>query len=84
MIRDKDWASVGGGGGRLWNVDKFYRTMGAVNGGGIGGSLSIAIGAALAHKKHGRLCVRFQPDGDMLYVKARYGRPRITAFRCSS
>ena len=23
---------------------------------------------ALAHKKHGRLCVRFQPDGDMLYV----------------
>ena len=70
VIRDKDWASVGGGGGRLWNVDKFYRTMGAVNGGGIGGSLSIAIGAALAHKKHGRLCVRFQPDGDMLYVNS--------------
>ena len=53
VIRDKDWASVGGGGGRLWNVDKFYRTMGSVNGGGVGGSLPIAIGAALAHRKHG-------------------------------
>jgi thiamine pyrophosphate-dependent acetolactate synthase large subunit-like protein len=61
---------VGGGGGRLWNVDKFYRTMGSVNGGGVGGSMSIAIGAALAHRRHGRLCVRFQPDGDMLYVNS--------------
>jgi acetolactate synthase-1/2/3 large subunit len=70
VIRDKDWVSVGGGVNRLWNVDKFYRTMGAVNGGGIGGSLSISIGAALAHTKHGRFCVRFQPDGDMLYVNS--------------
>ena len=68
VIKGKDWASVGANGGRLWNVDKFYRTMGAVNGGGIGGSLPIAIGAALAHKEHGRLCVRFQPDGDLLYM----------------
>jgi acetolactate synthase I/II/III large subunit len=68
VINGKDWASVGANGGRLWNVDKFYRTMGAVNGGGVGGSLPIAIGAALAHKKDGRLCVRFQPDGDMLYM----------------
>ncbi len=68
VIKDKDWASVGAAGGRLWNAERFYRTMGAVNGGGIGGALPIAIGAALAHKKHGRLCVRFQPDGDMLYM----------------
>jgi acetolactate synthase-1/2/3 large subunit len=68
VIKGKDWASVGANGGRLWNVDEFYRTMGAVNGGGIGGSLPIAIGAALAHKEHGRLCVRFQPDGDLLYM----------------
>ena len=65
-IRNKDWASVGGGGGRLWNVDKFYRTMGAAGGGGVGGGLPIAVGAALAHKKHGRLCVRVQTDGDMM------------------
>lgn len=70
VVRGKDWASVGGGVSRVWNVDTFYRTMGAVNGGGVGGSMSIAIGAALAHRKHGRLCVRFQPDGDMLYVNS--------------
>src|SRR5688572_12388024 len=68
VIKGKDWASVGANGGRLWNADKFYRTMGAVNGGGIGGSLPIAIGAALAHKKEGRLCMRFQPDGETLYM----------------
>jgi acetolactate synthase-1/2/3 large subunit len=68
VIKDKDWASVGGGGGRLWNVDKFYRTMGSVNGGGVGGSAPIAIGAALAHREHGRLCVHFQADGDLLYM----------------
>jgi thiamine pyrophosphate-dependent acetolactate synthase large subunit-like protein len=70
VVRTKDWASVGGGVNRMWSVDRFYRTMGAVNGGGIGGSMSIAIGAALAHRRNGRLCVRFQPDGDMLYVNS--------------
>jgi acetolactate synthase-1/2/3 large subunit len=70
VIKGKDWASVGGSGGRLWNVDKFYRTMGSANGGGVGGSLPIGIGGALAHKKHGRLCVRFQADGDMMYVNS--------------
>lgn len=68
VIKDKDWASVGGGGGRLWKVDKFYRTMGSANAGGVGGGLPIGIGAALAHRKHGRLCVRFQKDGDMMYM----------------
>jgi thiamine pyrophosphate-dependent acetolactate synthase large subunit-like protein len=44
--------------------------MGSANGGGVGGSLPIGIGGALAHKKHGRLCVRFQTDGDMMYVNS--------------
>jgi acetolactate synthase I/II/III large subunit len=65
-IKNKDWASVGGGGGRLWNNDKFYRFMGDAGGGGVGGGLPIAVGAALAHKKHGRLCVRIQTDGDFM------------------
>ena len=70
VIKHKDWAQVGARdhGGRRWNVDKFYRLMGEANGGGVGGSLPLAIGAALAHRKHGRLCVAFQPDGDMMYV----------------
>jgi acetolactate synthase-1/2/3 large subunit len=70
VIKEKDWAAVGEGGGRLWKVDKFYRTMGGANGGGVGGSLPLGIGAALAHKKHGRLCVRMQKDGDMMYVNS--------------
>jgi acetolactate synthase-1/2/3 large subunit len=70
VIKNKDWASVGGAGGRLWNVDKFYRTMGSASGGGVGGSLPIGIGGALAHKKNGRLCVRLQKDGDMMYVSS--------------
>ena len=68
VIKNKDWASVGGGGGRLWNVDKFYRTMGGGGGGGAGGGLPLAVGAALAHRKNGRLCVRIQTDGDMMYA----------------
>jgi acetolactate synthase-1/2/3 large subunit len=67
VIKSKDWASVGGS-HRLWNHDKFYRTMGSANGGGVGGSLPIGIGGALAHRRDGRLCVRFQQDGDMMYV----------------
>jgi thiamine pyrophosphate-dependent acetolactate synthase large subunit-like protein len=27
-----------------------------------------AVGAALAHKKHGRLCIAVQPDGDLMYA----------------
>ena len=68
VIKGKDWAAVGTGGGRLWDNDKFYRTTNRVVGGGVGGELPMAIGAALAHKKHGRLCVSFQPDGDMMAV----------------
>ena len=68
VIKHKDWASVGDDAYRLWNYDKFYRRLGEVDGGGVGGNLPIAIGAALAHRKYGRLCVTFQRDGDMMYV----------------
>ena len=67
VIKDKDWASVGGSGGRLWNVDRFYRTMGRANGGGVGGSLPIGIGGALAHSKQVGFA-SFQPDGECLHV----------------
>ena len=68
VIKDKDWASVGGGGGRLWNVDKHYQTLGGGGAGAMGSGLPIAIGAALAHRPHGRVCVRIQGDGDFMYV----------------
>ena len=67
-IKDKDWASVGGGGGRLWNIEKHYQTLGGGGAGAMGSGLPIAIGAALAHRPHGRVCVRVQGDGDFMYV----------------
>src|SRR4029453_181399 len=54
--------------GRLWNVDKFYRLRGAGQGGGVGGALPVAVGAALAPRKEGRLCVCIQTDGDFMYA----------------
>jgi acetolactate synthase I/II/III large subunit len=67
-VKNKDWALVGNGGGRLWNIDKFYRTTGGGGASAIGSGLPMAVGAALAHKKHGRLCIGLQNDGDLMYA----------------
>ena len=67
-IKDKDWALVGGGGSRLWNIDKFYRTIGGGGAAAVGSALPTAVGAALAHRKYGRLCVSIQNDGDLMYA----------------
>jgi thiamine pyrophosphate-dependent acetolactate synthase large subunit-like protein len=68
-VKDHDWVNVGGvGGGALWNVDKHYQV---IDGGGVaaeGGDLPTAVGAALAHRKHGRLAVSIQKDGDFMYA----------------
>jgi acetolactate synthase-1/2/3 large subunit len=66
VIKDKDWAGIAGGGGRLWNADKFYRTLGGGGAGAVGSGLPVAVGAALAHKKYGRLSVGIQKDGDFM------------------
>ena len=68
VIKDKDWASVGGGAGRLWNVDKHYQTLAGGGVAGVGSGLPSAVGAALAHRKHGRLAVSIQNDGDFMYA----------------
>ncbi len=67
-IKDKDWASVGGGGGRLWNIDKHYQTLGGGGAAAVGSGLPTSVGAALAHRKYGRLCVSIQNDGDLMYA----------------
>ena len=67
-IKDKDWASVGGGGGRLWKVDKHYQTLGGGGAAAVGSGLPTSVGAALAHRKYGRLCVSIQNDGDLMYA----------------
>jgi acetolactate synthase I/II/III large subunit len=68
VIKDRDWAMVGGGPSRLWNTDKHYQTLGGGGAAAVGSGLPIAVGAALAHRKHGRLSVSIQNDGDFMYA----------------
>jgi acetolactate synthase-1/2/3 large subunit len=68
LIKDKDWAMVGGNGSRLWNIDKHYRTISGGGAAGVGYGAPASVGAALAHRKHGRLCVSIQNDGDLMYA----------------
>ncbi|HYR91109.1 MAG TPA: thiamine pyrophosphate-binding protein [Terriglobia bacterium] len=67
VIKNKDWASAGGG-GPLWNIDKHYRTIDGAGGAGLGHGPPSGVGAALAHRKYGRFFVKFQNDGDMMYA----------------
>ena len=53
---------------RLWNFDKPYQFLGASGGAGVGYGAPAAVGAALANKKHGRLSVSIQADGDLMYA----------------
>jgi len=72
QIRNEDWALVNGTAGgwvrRLWSFDKPYQWIGGAGGAGIGYGLPAAVGAALAHKKHGRFAVNIQTDGDFMYA----------------
>ncbi len=72
QIKDEDWSLVGNGINvnwprRLWNFDKPYRWNGGSGGAGIGYNAPASLGAALANKKHGRLTVAIQGDGDLMF-----------------
>jgi len=75
QIQHEDWSLVGeevdfflsGWPTRLWNFDKYYQYIGGSGGSGMGYGAPAALGAALANKKHGRLTVNFQRDGDLNY-----------------
>jgi thiamine pyrophosphate-dependent acetolactate synthase large subunit-like protein len=74
QIKNEDWALVAESGimsdwtGLLWNFDKHYQSLGGSGGAGVGYGAPAAVGAALANKKHGRLSVTIQGDGDFLYA----------------
>jgi thiamine pyrophosphate-dependent acetolactate synthase large subunit-like protein len=53
---------------RLWDFNKHYQFIGAAGGYGIGYGMPAAVGAALANRKHGRLSVNIQQDGDLMYA----------------
>jgi len=73
QIKNEDWSLVGNGiritwPNRLWNFDKSYRWNGGSGGAGIGYTAPASAGAALANKRHGRLSVAIQGDGDLMFV----------------
>ena len=74
QIKDTDWALVSPiefvsrWPMRLWNFDKPYQFIGASGGAGVGYGAPAAVGAALAHKKRGRVVVNIQADGDLMYA----------------
>jgi acetolactate synthase-1/2/3 large subunit len=76
QIKDEDWSLVSllrhfsWWPLRLWPFDKHYQYIGVQGGGGIGYNAPASVGAALANKKHGRLSVSIQDDGDLLFAPA--------------
>jgi thiamine pyrophosphate-dependent acetolactate synthase large subunit-like protein len=53
---------------RLWDFTKYYQYLGGHGAYGIGYGAPAAVGAALANRKHGRISVNIQCDGDMNYA----------------
>jgi len=68
VVKDMDWANVGSNTSRLWNNTKHYQELRGGGAAALGASLPISIGAALAHRKHGRFCFGIQTDGDFMYA----------------
>jgi acetolactate synthase-1/2/3 large subunit len=72
QIKDEDWSFVSPTAPisywpqRLWTMDKPHHFIGDGGGMGIGYCASASAGAALANRKHGRLSVSIQCDGDLL------------------
>ncbi len=73
QIKNEDWSLVSETGFisqwpmKLWDIKKPYQYIGAQGGYGIGYGAPASVGAALANRKHGRLTVAFQNDGDLMY-----------------
>jgi acetolactate synthase I/II/III large subunit len=74
QIKNEDWSLVSESGNtsgwafRLWDFQKPYQHLGDSGGAGVGYGAPAAVGGALANKKHGRLSVNIQGDGDFLYA----------------
>jgi len=76
QIKNEDWSlvssyyspDVGGWARRLWDFNKSYQWLGHAGGGGIGYGAPASVGGALANRRHGRLSVAIQTDGDLMYA----------------
>jgi len=90
QIKDEDWSLVSDPFWvsnwplRLWDFTKHYQFIGGAGGEGVGYLAPAALGAAIANKKHGRLSVSIQSDGDLmmangvLWTAAHHRIPLLT------
>jgi acetolactate synthase I/II/III large subunit len=71
-LHAEDWTlangTLDGWARRLWDWTRPDQFLGGSGGAGLGYGAGAAIGAALAHRGTGRVCVNLQPDGDLLYT----------------
>ena len=73
QIKNEDWSLVSSCTHvsrwplRLWAFDKHYQYIGGPGGYGVGYVAPASVGAALANRKHGRLTVSIQNDGDLMF-----------------
>jgi thiamine pyrophosphate-dependent acetolactate synthase large subunit-like protein len=73
QVKNEDWSFVSPQGfvgnwpNRLWSMSKTYHYIGGQGAGGMGYGAPASVGAALANRKHGRLSINIQTDGDMNY-----------------
>jgi acetolactate synthase I/II/III large subunit len=74
LIKNDDWSLVSPQGfvgnwpARLWRFDKHHQYIGGQGAGGMGYGAPASVGAALANRKHGRLSINIQTDGDLNYA----------------
>jgi thiamine pyrophosphate-dependent acetolactate synthase large subunit-like protein len=70
LIKERDWVlahgTLQGWTRRLWKWTTPRQYLGGSGGAGVGYAIGASLGAALAHKGSGRLCIDLQPDGDLL------------------
>jgi thiamine pyrophosphate-dependent acetolactate synthase large subunit-like protein len=71
-LKGEDWVLTNGSSQGKENLylpaTKFNQILGKYKGGGLGYGLPASLGAALAHKGSGKLCVDIQPDGCLLFT----------------
>jgi acetolactate synthase-1/2/3 large subunit len=84
QLENEDWSYVTGWVNwplRLWDFTQHHQYIGRAGAEGVGYYAPASVGAALANKKHGRISVSIQPDGDLmvapgaLWTAAKYQVP---------
>jgi acetolactate synthase I/II/III large subunit len=73
QIENEDWSLASGTTffsrwpQRLWDMNKHYHSIGDSGGAGQGYGGPATVGAGLANKKHGRITIALEGDGDLMY-----------------